>query len=444
MHHNVPAFQTDELARHFGIHGPLITISSASAGSGIAIGLALRWLQCGQADFVLAGGGEGLLPLNIIGFDLLGLLDSQVCSPFSRSQGMSMGEGAAFVTLERYTSAIARGAPILAQLHGFAVTSDAFDAIQFDPSGDGIRRALESAMRDSDLTPGEVDWIRASGAGGASQDASEIAAVATAFGAHKPLLTSLESTMGHTNGAGPAMGLVSCVSCQQAELVPATLNFDPSLASDAFDFVPNQPRSHKVDTFLSTTAAFGGTNVVLAGGRPRQTRRYRTDNEPIVVSGMGLVTPLGCGSRDIAARLLQDTCQWSHIGALGEVETAIQHVGLVKDFEPRKLLNSLRMRGVDQLTQYAAGATKLALQDAQLVANNMSEQIGIVSSIARPSGESLTKLFSALKDSWASLAVSKALLRKGRFLIASQLANWFACKGFSATVTDGVGQAWLV
>ncbi len=439
MHHNVPAFQTDELARHFGIHGPLITISSASAGSGIAIGLALRWLQCGQADFVLAGGGEGLLPLNIIGFDLLGLLDSQVCSPFSRSQGMSMGEGAAFVTLERYTSAIARGAPILAQLHGFAVTSDAFDAIQFDPSGDGIRRALESAMRDSDLTPGEVDWIRASGAGGASQDASEIAAVATAFGAHKPLLTSLESTMGHTNGAGPAMGLVSCVSCQQAELVPATLNFDPSLASDAFDFVPNQPRSHKVDTFLSTTAAFGGTNVVLAGGRPRQTRRYRTDNEPIVVSGMGLVTPLGCGSRDIAARLLQDTCQWSHIGALGEVETAIQHVGLVKDFEPRKLLNSLRMRGVDQLTQYAAGATKLALQDAQLVANNMSEQIGIVSSIARPSGESLTKLFSALKDSWASLAVSKALLRKGRFLIASQLANWFACKGFSATVTDGVG-----
>ncbi len=134
MRHNVPCFQTDELARYFGVHGPLITISSASAGSGIAIGMAMRWLQSGQADFVLAGGGEGLLPLNIIGFDLLGLLDSQCCSPFSRSQGMSIGEGAGFVTLERYASAIARGAPILAELHGFAVTSDAFDAIQFDPS----------------------------------------------------------------------------------------------------------------------------------------------------------------------------------------------------------------------------------------------------------------------------------------------------------------------
>ncbi len=64
--------------------------------------MAMRWLQSGQADFVLAGGGEGLLPLNIIGFDSLGLLDSQPCSPFSRSQGMSMGEGAGFVTLERY------------------------------------------------------------------------------------------------------------------------------------------------------------------------------------------------------------------------------------------------------------------------------------------------------------------------------------------------------
>ncbi len=148
------------------------------------------------------------------------------------------GEGAGFVTLERYESAVARGAPILAQLHGFGVTSDAFDAIQFDPSGDGIRRALETALRDSQLTPSDIDWIRASGAGGASQDASEIAAIGGAFGTHKPTVTSLESTMGHTNGAGPAMGLVSCVSCQQAELMPATLNFVDELSSHAYTSYP--------------------------------------------------------------------------------------------------------------------------------------------------------------------------------------------------------------
>lgn len=437
MQHNVPCFQTDELARHFGVHGPLITISSASAGSGIAIGMAMRWLQSGQADFVLAGGGEGLLPLNIIGFDLLGLLDSECCSPFSRSQGMSMGEGAGFVTLERYPSAVARGAPLLAQLHGFAVTSDAFDAIQFDPSGDGIRRAMDTAIRDSRLSPTDIDWIRASGAGGARQDASELAAIATTFGAHKPTVTSLESTMGHTNGAGPAMGLVSCLSCQQSEIMPGTLYFDTEHSSSDYDFVPNQPRAQKVDTFLSTTAAFGGTNVVLVGGRPRDFRHTPEVNGSIVISGMGLVTPLGCGQREIAARLLQESCQWSSVGSDAPQQNF--SVGLVKDFEPRKLLSSLRLRGVDQLTRFAAAATKLALQDANLNSTSISEQVGIVSAISRPSGDSLGKLFSALQDSWASLAVSKALLRKGRFLVASQLANWFGCKGFTATVTDGLG-----
>lgn len=442
MQHNVPCFQTDELARHFGVHGPLVTVSSASAGSGIAIGMAMRWLQANQADFVLAGGGEGLLPLNIIGFDLLGLLDSQSCSPFSRSQGMSMGEGAAFVTLERYATAAARGAPILAQLHGFAVTSDAFDAIQFDPSGDGIRRALEVALNESGLAPTEIDWIRASGAGGASQDASELAAIATAFNEHKPLVTSLESTLGHTNGAGPAIGLVSCVACQAAELIPATLNFDVEHSSNAYDFVPNQPRASRIDTFLSTTAAFGGTNVVLVGGRPRKNgRQYHADRirDSIVISGMGLVTPLGCGSQSIADLLLHEKCQWTDVARLGDLSTRIRQVGLVKDFEPRKLLSSLRLRGVDPLTQFAAAATKLAIQDANLHINGHGEHVGIVSAISRPSAETLGKLFNALQDTWASLTVSKALLRKGRFLIASQLANWFGCKGYTATVTEGLG-----
>ncbi len=296
---------------------------------------------------------------------------------------------------------------------------------------------MDTAIRESQLVPADIDWIRASGAGGASQDASELVAIATSFGSHKPIVTSLESTMGHTNGAGPAMGLVSCVSCLQADLMPGTLNFVSELSSHEFDFAPNQPREQRVNTFLSTTAAFGGTNVVLVGGRPREINRAQPSHESIVISGMGLVTPLGCGQQDVAARLLQETCQWSNLAT--DADTLAHSVGLVKDFEPRKLLSSLRLRGVDPLTQFAAAATKLALQDANIKATSISEQIGIVSAIARPSGDSLGKLFSALQESWASLAVSKALLRKGRFLVASQLANWFGCKGFTATITDGLG-----
>ncbi|MCC6508007.1 MAG: hypothetical protein IT423_02795, partial [Pirellulaceae bacterium] len=380
---------------------------------------------------------------NIIGFDLLGLLDREPCSPFSRSQGMTMGEGAAFVTLERASTALNRGAPILAQLHGFAVTSDAFDAIQFDPSGDGIRRALLGALGDSGLAPEEIDWVKSSGAGGASQDASELSAIETTFGDHRPVVSSLESTYGPTNGAGPAMGLVTSVACARAGLLPATLNFVDSQSSGKFDFVPNHPREQAFRNFAATTAAFGGTNVVLVGGQMRANATgNQSEHDPIVISGIGLVTPQGCGTRDMAKKLLLSECQWSTLDSslerFGQLRTAVQQVGLVRDFSAKKLLPSLRLRNVDLLTQFAAAATKLALQDAGLNNARLNERLGLVSGISRASGDTLDKLFEALEGPWASLSVSKALLRKGRFLVASQLANWFGCKGFTATITDGL------
>ncbi len=221
-----------------------------------------------------------------------------------------MGEGAAFVTLERYESAVARQATIYGYLHGHAVTNDAFDSIQFDPSGDGIRRALQTALHDGGLEPQDIDWIKSSGAGGASQDASEIAAVSQAFGSHKPVITSLESTMGHCNGAGPAMGLVTSLACQQASLIPATLNHDPQLSAYDYDFVPNHPRQQNFHHFLATTAAFGGTNVVLTGGdkpAPQKLTSQCNHDDPIVISGIGLVTSLGCGQRELASQLLDET-----------------------------------------------------------------------------------------------------------------------------------------
>ncbi len=439
--HNTPYFQTNELGRYFQIHGPLVSACSASAGSGVAITIAMRWIQHGLVDCALAGGGEGLLPLNIIGFDLLGLLSRDPCSPFSRSEGMSMGEGAGFVVLESFESATRRGAPILAELFGSGITSDAFDAIQFDPSGDGIRRALKQALNDGELRPQDIDWIRASGAGGSSQDASELAAIKSAFGNHYPVICSLEPTFGHTNGAGPAMGLVAGVACQNANLIPATLNFDTAKQREAYDFVPNVPWSTSTQAFASTTAAFGGTNIVLVAGKPKvQHVPHASNDDAVVISGIGLVSPVGCGRRELLPRLMDGPSGITAIDRWENVHSNIRHAGFVQGFDARKILPSLRLRGADLLTQYAAAAVKLAIEDSDLrVQRDSDGEIGLACAISRTSGDTLSKLFDSLEGAWDTLAVSKALLRKGRFLIASQLANWFGFKSFNATISDGLG-----
>ena len=245
---NVPHYQLYQIARWLQINGPMTCVCSASAGSGIAMGNASRWLLSRKADAVVAGGGEAIQLLNFLGFDTLGLLSAKPCSPFSDCDGMTMGEGAAFVVLERYEDAVKRNADILGCLLGFAVTSDAFDPILYDPTGDGIRRAMKAAIADANMQPSDVEWIRASGAGGKDQDASEIMAIRSVFGEQVPIVTSTEANFGHCNGAGPAMGFVSAIGVQQQESIPPTLNYSVETFPD-IDFVPTRPRRRPLSAF---------------------------------------------------------------------------------------------------------------------------------------------------------------------------------------------------
>lgn len=435
---NVPHFQLYQLARLLGVAGPTTCLSSASAGSGIAIGNALRWLLGRQADVVIAGGGEAVMLLNFLGFDTLGLLSPNRCSPFSKCEGMNMGEGAAFVVLERLQDALDRGAEIRGVLHGFGVSSDAFDPILFDPSGDGIRRAMEIAIHDSHLQPKDIGWIRASGAGGMDQDASEVMAIQSLFESDLPLVSSTEANFGHCNGAGPAIGLVAAVESQRIGMIPPTIHFE-NQTFDSIDFVPNQARSQVVDRYLSSTAAFGGTNVVLVGGKPN-ARSVKADFDEIVISGMSVVSKHGCANSDFAS-LIGSTKTF--IQSIDRKNVAIEDVheaGLVGGFSFRREAPSIPSRGLDLLTQYAAVAAKRALGEAE--SNGLkfeSNRLGVVTGIAKTSGILLEKLFEEIRGPWATPAVGRALLNKGRFLVTSRLAHWLNCKGYNATHSHGIG-----
>ncbi|MDX1928808.1 MAG: beta-ketoacyl-[acyl-carrier-protein] synthase family protein [Pirellulaceae bacterium] len=435
---NVPHFQLYQIARWLQINGPMTCICSASAGSGIAMGNASRWLLARKADAVVAGGGEAIQLLNFLGFDTLGLLSAKPCSPFSDCDGMTMGEGAAFVVLERYEDAVNRKANILGCLLGFAVTSDAFDPILYDPTGDGIRRAMKAAIADANMQPSDVEWIRASGAGGKDQDASEIMAIRAVFGEQVPMVTSTEAHFGHCNGAGPAMGFVAAIGVQQEESIPPTLNY----ATETFpniDFVPGTAKKKAAKCFLSTTAAFGGANVVMVGSRtaPPATLRELDD---VVISGMGIVSGFGCAGADFVSRI-GDT--ETYIGPINRKDLALPDVdqaGLVQNFSFRREVPSVQARGVDLLTQYAAASVRKALTEAEASGSKFdSKRLGIVTGLTSSSGTMLEKLMSEIQGPWATPTVGRTLLNKGRFLVASRIANWFGCKGYNATHSGGIG-----
>lgn len=438
---NVPHFQTYQLARWLRLSGPTVTVCSASAGSGIAIGNAVRWLLANRADCVLAGGGEAIQLLNFLGFDTLGLLSPNPCSPFSRCEGMTMGEGAAFLVLERYSDAVQRGADIHGVLYGFGVSSDAFDPILFDPSGDGIRRAISIGLRDAGVAENEVGWIRASGAGGKDQDASEVMAIRAVFGDKLPLVSSTEAHHGHCNGAGPAMGFLAAMEAQRQSVVPATLNFEQT-NFEGLDFVPNNSRSAQVDRYLSTTAAFGGSNVVLVGGQANGNARSR-DCDEVVITGLGVVSGFGCAGNDFARHLSQS----SGIGPIDRRSVGVEGVdraSLVHNFSLRREVPSIPSRGLDLLTQYATAATARALSESQAGARAFdADRLGVVTGLKSTSGNMLDKLLNEIQGPWATPTIGRTLLNKGRFLVTSRLAHWFSCKSYNATYSAGIGAGQL-
>lgn len=438
LRRNIPHFQLYQIARWLEINGPMTCVCSASAGSGIAISNAMRWLLSDRADAVVAGGGEALKILNFLGFDTLGLLSPNPCSPFSRCEGMTMGEGAGFVVLERWEDATARGAEILGELTTVSITNDAFDPILFDPTGDGLRRALLSAIHDSGFQPQEIDWVRSSGAGGKDQDSSEVMAIREVFKEEVPVVTSTEASFGHCNGAGPAMGIVAALGMTKLGRVPPTLNYqEPTFTG--IDFVPNESREHTTDRFLSVTAAFGGTNVILGGATPSHRTIVR-DIDEVVVTGLGIIAPNVCSN---STEFNPDKNSQLPIQSYGK-ETlgtdAIELAALIGKFPFRKIVPSIQARGVDSLNQYAAAAAHKALQQANRNADSIqAEKLGIATGLARTSGQALEKLMQEIQGPWGSPSVGRALLHKGRFLVTSRLANWFGCKSYSATHSGGIG-----
>ncbi|MCL4142277.1 UNVERIFIED_CONTAM: hypothetical protein GTU68_006067 [Idotea baltica] len=192
-------------------------------------------------------------------------MSKDACRPFSATRnGMVQGEGAGVFVFEDRDHALKRGAEILAEVAGFAMTSDASDIVT--PSKQGAARAIAGALRDAKLSPTDVGYINAHGTGTAANDKTECAAVADVFGAHADelMISSTKSMHGHLIGGTGAVELLACIMALRDGVIAPTIGYEEPDPECALDVVPNVAREAKVSAVLSNAFAFGGLNAVIA------------------------------------------------------------------------------------------------------------------------------------------------------------------------------------
>ena len=270
------------LIQEFGIRGYANSVHTACASGGQALGLGMQVIQRGEADFLLAGGFDSMInPLGVSSFCLLGALSTdndkpQLASrPFDATRnGFVLGEGSAFLVLEAWEKAVARGARIYAELAGFGNTLSAYRITDSHPNGDGATQAIERALQDAGVKPSEVDYINAHGTSTQMNDLSETNAIKAALGPHafKIPVSSTKSQTGHLIAAAGALEAVLSVLAMQHGRVPMTHNRHvPDVACD-LDYVTDGVREKALGIALSNSFGFGGSNSCLVFKHPELSR----------------------------------------------------------------------------------------------------------------------------------------------------------------------------
>jgi len=258
----------------FGLKGPNHAVVTACSTGAHAIGDAARLVALGDADVMVAGGAES--PVNRIslaGFSALRALSTnfnddptRASRPYDKDRdGFVMGEGAGVVVLEALDHAKARGAKIYAELIGYGMSGDAHHITAPAPDGDGALRCMKGAIRTAGISTGDIDYINAHGTSTPLGDEIELGAVQKLVGnaAGRMSMSSTKSCIGHLLGAAGAVEAIFSILAIRDRVVPPTINLDNPSVDTPIDLVPHQARKRDVDTALSNSFGFGGTNASL-------------------------------------------------------------------------------------------------------------------------------------------------------------------------------------
>lgn len=275
---NIINMVAGDLSIKFGLQGPNYSIVSACATGTHNIGEAGLMIRHGYVDVMIAGGAEmGTSPVGLGGFAAARALSTRnddperASRPFDRDRdGFVLSDGAGVVVLEEYERAVARGAPIYAELVGFGMNSDAYHMTSPSEDGAGAAECMRLALEDAGLNPDQIQYINAHGTSTPAGDAAETLAIKRALGecAYRIPVSSTKSMTGHMLGAAGGAEAIFSILAIRDQVAPPTINHEtPDPACD-LDCVPNTAREMQIDYALTNSFGFGGTNGTLIFRRP--------------------------------------------------------------------------------------------------------------------------------------------------------------------------------
>lgn len=261
-----------QVSMRYGITGPVMTQVAACASSVICFQDALRLIRAGETDIVIAGGTEApILSVAVAALGNMGALSKRNDDPGRASRpfdlhrdGFVVGEGGAVTIVESAKHALERGAPILCEIVGAALTADAYHISAPEPTGRGAAEAMRRALAAAGVRPGEIDLIVAHGTSTQLNDATETRAIKSAFGeaAYKVAVTSPKSMVGHLIGGAGAVSAVAAMYAIRDGLIPPTINLETPDPECDLDYTPVVARRATVDTAMVNGFGFGGQNAV--------------------------------------------------------------------------------------------------------------------------------------------------------------------------------------
>jgi 3-oxoacyl-[acyl-carrier-protein] synthase II len=352
----------------------IATVCSACSSSANAIALAGSWILSGRARAVLAGGTDGLCRLTFAGFDALGVMSGEPCRPFDqRRNGMSLGEGAAFLLLEVEAEAIARGASILGFLAGFSVGAEAFHITHPEPTAKVPARLIGEALARAGLVASDIDYVNAHGTATPQNDAAEGRALGLALGSElgRIRVSSSKGQVGHTLGAAGAIEAAITVLALANGVAPPTAGLETPDPEIALRHVRGSAESGKLRAALSTSFGFGGTGVVLAfESADAAARDVGLPTIGLVVSAVHVAGPLG-----------------------SDPATYLEATAVAGELSPEPVLDPARSRRYDRVSALVSASSGHLLGDANLESARVGLAHGSAYGNVERSVEFLRRLF---------------------------------------------------